>query len=408
MRHLSEFIREQHGGDMIIDGYHGDDSICNSEFDDFKQHCEDEVIDEDTIFIGSEVETGRANPFTQNMLNTMAEKSKDFQCERDSSIPACHGCEIISAPLTLKYWKEKSGYRELFEYLKSIDVSSYSITNHNTGSGCGCHFHLSRVKGWKRAVTYMAMFIDQNRFVIEAICGRPFTNYATNNIGNMAPFDKTVPDLVENYIISHIQHSYIINLEHSNTIEFRLCQGTLNYDTYMARLEFVYYLYKSCLDIVNGKARLDRLTINQVCQHGEFLPKYLKKLGISCSAKLDNKTREYRKMVEDFIITKRELTRHLQSLRSLIENSVEFENRMNAYRTIESNCALLSFGENTISTITSALRDIKSQNRNTLSRALDNYSSQHPTTALAKQYLLCKKYIEELEIPDYNIKEEEF
>ena len=408
MRHLADFIQDQHGGDMIIDSYHGYESIRESDFSNFMQHCDDEIVDENTIFIGSEVETGRNNPYTTNMLNTMAQKSRDFQCEKDSSIPAAYGCEIISAPLTLKYWKEKSGYKDLFEYLKSIDVSSYSITNHNNGNGCGCHFHLSRVKGWQKAVTYMAMFIDQNRFIVEAICGRPFTNYATNNIGNMTPFDKTVPELVENYIINHVQHSYIINLEHSHTIEFRLCQGTLNYDTYMARLEFVYYLYKSCLDIANGNARLDRLTINQVCQHGDFLPAYIKRLGISCSAKLDNKTREYKKRIEDFITTKRELARHLQSLRVLIENSVEFENRMNAYRTIESNCALLSFGENTTSSIADALRNIKQQNRNTLSRSLDTYSTEHPHTALAKEYLFCKKYIEDLVIPEIDMKEEEF
>lgn len=408
MRHLGEYIMENHSGNMIIDGYHGYDSVREGDFNDFKQHCEDEVIDNNTIFIGSEVETGRANAFTQNMLNAMASKSKDFQCERDSSIPASHGCEIISAPLTLRYWKEKSGYKELFEYLKSIDVSSYSITNHSNGSGCGCHFHLSKVDGWKKAATYMAMFVDQNRFIVEAICGRPFTSYAQNNISSMSNFDKAVPELVENHVITHVSHSYIINLEHNHTIEFRLCQGTLNYNTYMARLEFVYYLYKSCLDIVHGKARLDRLTVNQVCQHGDFLPAYIKRLGISCSAKLDNKTREYKKMIEDFITVKRELARHLQSLRVLIENSVEFENRMNAYRTIESNCAVLSFGENNITSITDALQNIKDQNRNTLSRALDNYSNQHPTTALAKEYLFCKKYIEELVIPEAKVKEEEF
>lgn len=408
MRHLGEYIMDRHDGNMIIDSYHGPNSVTNSSFDDFKQHCDDEIINANTIYIGSEVETGRSNPYTTNMLNTMAQKSKDFQCETDSSIPASYGCEIISAPLTLKYWKEKSGYKELFEYLKSINVSSYSITNHSTGSGCGCHFHLTRVDGWEKAVTYMAMFVDQNRFIVEAICGRPFTGYATNNINSMSPFDKMVPELVENYIINHVDHSYIINLQHNNTIEFRLCQGTLNYDTYMARLEFVYYLYKSCLDIANGKARLDRLTINQVCQHGEFLPAYIKRLGISCSAKLSNKTREYKKLLDECITIKRDLARHLQSLRALIENSVEFENRMTAYRTIESNCALLSFGVNKINVITSALRNIKEQNTNTLSRTLDTYSSEHPSTALAKEYLFCKKYIEDLVIPEYNFKEEEF
>ena len=138
------------------------------------------------------------------------------------------------------------------------------------------------------------------------------------------------------------------------------------------------------------------------------MPAYIKRLGISCSAKLSNKTREYKKLLDECITIKRDLTRHLQSLRVLIENSVEFDNRMNAYRTIESNCALLSFGINKINVITSALKDIKDQNRNTLSRSLDAYSSEHPNTALAKEYLFCKKYIEDLVIPEINIKEEEF
>ena len=416
--HLGEFIRERHNGDMIIDDYHGCDSITNGcgGFNDFKQFEDDEEITEDTIFIGSEVETGRENCFTQVMLNKMADLSKDFQCETDGSIRdyggnnwrSCYSCEIISAPLTYDYWHKSSGYKELFEYLKSINVASYGITNHANGQGCGCHFHLSKVKGWEKAVIYMAMFVDQNKYIVEAICGRPFTGYACNNLNNMDDFYKKVPELVENRIMRNIDHSYIINLSNQKTIEFRLCQGTLNYETYMARLEFVYNLYKQCLDIANGKARLDRLTINQICQNGEYLPKYIKMLGISCSNKIENRTREYRQMIEQFIRVKNELRHHLQALRTLIEESERFDNIDNAYRTIQGNIAILTNStENTMDVIKDALIDIKRQNENTLSRALDSYVETHPQTALAKEYKICKEFIQNLDVPHVELIKEE-
>ena len=414
-KHIGDFIREQHEGHMIIDGYHGYNSVIGGNFDNFKQSNDNEEITENTIFIGSEVETGRENHFTQNMLDKMADISNDFQCETDSSVTdynnswsSCYSCEIISAPLTYEYWHKKAKYKELFEYLKSIDVASYGITNHATGQGCGCHFHLSKVDGWQKAVVYMAMFIDQNRYIVEAICGRPFTGYAVNNLERLEDFYKKVPELVENHILNHVQHSYIINLEHEHTIEFRLCQGTLNYETYMARLEFVYNLYKQCLEIVNGKARLDRLTVNQVCQNGEYLPKYIKMLGISCSNKIENKTREYRQVIEKYLVARNNLRHHLQALRTLIEESERFENIDNAYRTICSNIDIITnSSESTIKAITRALKDIKERNENTLSRALDNYSEQNPKTALAKEYKICKEFIKNLEIPTAKITKEE-
>jgi len=418
-KHLGEYIKGNNNGNMRIDGYHGYNSVQQNDgagFDRFKQFEDGEEITEDTIFIGSEVETGRENSFSQIMLNKMAELSKDFQLETDSSIrdygrndwDSCYSCEIISAPLTYNYWHNKAGYKELFEYLKSINVKSYGITNHANGQGCGNHFHLSKVKGWQKAVVYMAMFVDQNRFIIEAICGRPFTGYATNNLDCMDDFYKKVPELVENRVLNNPNHSYIINLSNSKTIEFRLCQGTLNYETYMARLEFVYFLYKQCLDIANGKARLDRLTINQICQNGEYLPKYIKQLGISCSNKLENKTREYRQIIDQWITTRNELRHHLQALRVLIEESERFENIDNAYRTISNNITMITASnESTIEGIKSALNEIKRANENTLSRALDNYSESNPKTALAKEYKICKEYIQNLTIPTTKIEKEE-
>lgn len=418
--HLGEYIMSRNDGHMRIGGYHGYGNIthdsCGVTYADFKQNNDDEVITDDTIYIGSEVETGRENTFTPNMLDKMASLSKDFQLETDSSISDygrngwrdCNSCEIISAPLTYEYWHNKANYKELFEYLRSINVASYGITNHATGQGCGCHFHLSKVKGWQKAVVYMAMFVDQNRYIVEAICGRPFTGYAQNNIDRMDDFYKKVPDLVENHIINNISHSYIINLSNEATVEFRLCQGTLNYNTYMARLEFVYHLYKQCLEIANGKARLDRLTINQICQYGDYLPKYIKQLGISCSSKLDNKTREYKQMVGEFIIIKNNLRHHLQALRTLIEESEAFENKDNAHRTISNNISILQNSvNNTMQEIANCLQNIKEQNSNTLSRALDNYSELKPQTALAKEYKVCKKFIEELSIPSVKVEKEE-
>ena len=63
--------------------------------------------------------------------------------------------------------------------------------------------------------------------------------------------------------------------------------------------------------------------------------------------------------------------------------------------------------ENTIETIKMNLKTIKDNNENTLSRALDNYSNEHPATALAKEYKICKEFIQNLQIPTAKIEKEE-
>jgi hypothetical protein len=84
------------------------------------------------------------------------------------------------------------------------------------------------------------------------------------------------------------------------------------------------------------------------------------------------------------------------------------ENIDNAKRTIQSNIdSITASSESTIESIKSALKTIKENNANTLSRALDNFSTEHPNTALAKEYKLCKEFIENLEIPTAKIEREE-
>ena len=111
---LGEYIKNNNGGNMVINGYHDYGAVRHGgdvDYASFKQYAENEEANEDTIYIGSEVETGRENTFSRIMLNKMADLSSDFQCETDGSIrdygnnnwSSCYSCEIISAPLTYKY-----------------------------------------------------------------------------------------------------------------------------------------------------------------------------------------------------------------------------------------------------------------------------------------------------------------
>lgn len=375
--------------------YHDSDAITNME--DYIVRSTNDKENAHTIGLEIEMTKGYNNNFTQSEIEKMFELFPYAQIEYDSSIPGS-GFEFITAPMTIDAYKE-SNFKEFLKY--AIDNGYYAAGYTSTDDGCGCggHIHIDKQEGWEDVVALMCMFLDQNKEMVQMICKRPFTGYAKNNLIGLGKSIKRYNlQGVKEYVLGHKGiHENSFNLQHSKTIEFRLPIGTLNFETKMAHIEFLVNLYECCEDVVKGRARIDRLTINKVCQNGDYLPKLMKDLGISCSKKLRIMNSEFSKQIKQLEQTRKDIAKTLSKL--LVEISLgNGEVREASIRTI--NSYLMSVTEPTSSdSIRYALNEL--QHQNTLSRGLEEYSNEHDDK-ITELYNKLKVQISTMVLPQIN------
>ena len=376
-----------------------------------------DLDNETTQLVGLELEISRGDKtITQAIIDKMIEIFPFIQISDDSTIPGEysnsqyveHGrntCEIQTAPMTINALKE-SGFYDFLQYLRDKGFVASAFTNFDYGTGCGGHIHISKGDKWQDIVALMVMFLDQNKEIVQIICKRPFTNYAQNNLRGLGKSIRRYSlQGVKEYVMSNTYiHENMINLQHENTIEFRLPIGTLNTNTKMAHIEFITNLYKCCEDIVNGKARIDRLTINKVCQDGEYLPNYIKELCISCSKKLIVMDGEIKKKVKELETNKIKLVKILSQLQLDLGTTRDTDIRQGSINTISNR-----FNEITnASTIDNLLVCIKRlKYARTISDGLEEYILTHDNN-IARHYKQLKEIVNEINVEDiyYNILEE--
>jgi hypothetical protein len=390
-------------GDVVphrILGYHDYQSI--TDMTDYIIRTEEDAEDAQTF--GFEIEVSKESRITDSIIEKVFEIFPWCQIESDSSIPN-YGMEIITAPFTLKAAYELP-FKELFDYLKSKNIMAYGVTSTDNGNGCGGHIHMSKGDKWDDITALMAMFLDQNKEIVQVICKRPFTSYARNNLTNLYNSSRRycLPTVKEYVLSNSDEHSNILNLQHSRTIEFRLPIGTLNYNTKMAHLEFIANLYKCCEDVVTGKARVDRLTINKVCQDGKFLPNYMRDLCISCSRKLTILDSEFKKQIKEIDVKKVKLIKILSNLQYELATTRDCGVRQGSINTINRYFNNVS-GANNLESLIYAIQSLKAQT--VLSSGLDEYVLTH-TDKIAQYYNQFKEYVNSVEIDNiyYDIREE--
>ena len=376
-----------------IIGYHDRYDNYVTDMTDYKVRTEKD--NENTQTIGLEIELGRSKEITRNMIEKMMEICPFIQCSSDGSIPARYNTELQVAPMTINAIQE-SGLKELFKWLRDHDFTASIITNLDSGDGCGGHIHISKGDKWEDIVTLMAMFIDQNKEIVQIICKRPFTNYAVNNLRGLGKSTKRYSLTgVKEYMLNNTSnHSNTLNLQHRDTIEFRLPVGTINWTTKMAHIEFITNLYKCCEDVVNGNARLDRLTINKVCQDGEYLPKYMKELCISCSKKLIVLDNEIKKKVRTLESDKLKLIKVLSDLQYALGTTNDSEIRQGSINTINNRLMEIT-NATTLDALLIYIKNMKDATN--ISDGLELYIQTHDNN-IAKYYKQLKDLVNNINV----------
>jgi len=169
-----------------------------------------------------ELESPRENAaeVAQTLIDNFDEDEDVFYCKHDGSLD--DGFEIVSHPMTLRAHKTMD-YSDMLAELKKAGCKSHDTTT------CGLHVHVSRSFFTMSETVKLGLFVYFNKSRLETFARRTETSYA-----------KFKPVLRSDLkAAGHSERRYeAINFENARTIEFRLFKGTLNFETFMATLEF--------------------------------------------------------------------------------------------------------------------------------------------------------------------------
>ncbi|HCQ5967527.1 TPA: amidoligase family protein [Clostridioides difficile] len=226
--------------------------------------------DTEKLYLGIELEIDKGGKneenakFIQNFLG-----EKNCYIVKDGSLE--DGLEIVTHPCTLQYHK-KLAYKDLFKRLEEKGYKS-----HDTKT-CGYHVHVNRdffstdLTIQDLCITKILYLIEKYWEYVKAIARRNSNQYS-QRLGikdNESMFELLIKAKGNNYRSKY----NVVNLEHDETIEFRMFRGTLKYETFIATMEFIYNLAYICKDTsLENIQNVEFQDILNVCQ-SEYLLEY--------------------------------------------------------------------------------------------------------------------------------------
>lgn len=233
-------------------------------FDNYEPlNLEDE---DDEIYYGFEIET------EGNLKNSyLIDNDGILHCERDSSLRT--GFEMVSQPMSWGYLtsgKTKTFLKDLFEELKNNGQTA------DKESTCGLHIHVS-VEAFEtddsveRAKAIVAGFKDN------------FEKLARRKQNSYCGYLKVDGIKVKKKDIKKQFHGRYVAVNDTNddTIEFRMFQSTLDYNTLMASIELV----RNIIALANSDKKA--IQFKELLSEGEYLKEYASKFKLKLYDVLD-------------------------------------------------------------------------------------------------------------------------
>ena len=209
---------------------------------------------ENTYGIELEVDRPRSNgdknKFSEGVLKILGDGCYTMH---DGSLQ--NGFEIITHPhdkeaLLALPWKEA------FEYL-----TEHTFRSDQT-STCGLHMHISRSQFTRESLAKMTYFYDKNYDTIinfarrtPSSASRWARSYYFHKIDNET--DSEIIERIATYLDElqsngyHNDRYHCVNVIKTNTIEIRIMKGTLNYETFLASLDFIMTIAKNAKTVTD-------------------------------------------------------------------------------------------------------------------------------------------------------------
>lgn len=196
-----------------------------------------------TLLLGAEIEVGGNNNIpSDNSKNSTVKKCIQIMNGSDSDVEdliySTHDStvqiEFDTMPCSLEFHKNKMNYREMFKYL---DEQGYKGHDCKTA---GLHIHANRSYLGKSRIS-QELVISKILYILEKfndeIC---VIARRDNDYSEFAGEKQNEDSIVELYgKYKNKGKRAALNLQHKDTIEFRMFKSTLKYETFILTLEFV-------------------------------------------------------------------------------------------------------------------------------------------------------------------------
>lgn len=236
-------------------------------------------LDNMTIGFELEIEAGDKdnNTIVSEIIGTIGEKFIVF--EDDSSLR--EGVELISYPFNNSYF---SSYGK--EYLKlTLDILNRNNNRSEDTSTCGLHFHVGRkclgstreIQGNTiKNIMIVLEYFHEELFIISNRTEETIKRWSSFNCWDVPKKELTI-EYIEDNINSQYSRYSALNIENTETIEFRFLKGTLNYNTFMSLYELINNIvHYSIENNVSSLEDLDYRTIFTY-RYNSYINSYLDK-----------------------------------------------------------------------------------------------------------------------------------
>ncbi len=210
---------------------------------DYIKHFMDGENKRTTLLLGAEIEVGGNDDVRDlNIKNSVVKKCIQIingsKSDKEDLIYSTHDgtvqIELDTMPCSLEYHKNKMNYKEMFKYLDDEGYKGHDCIT------AGLHIHANRDYLGKTKLQ-QELVISKILYIIEkfndniCIIARRNNDYS-KFVGDRAKED-TALILFDKY--KREGKRAALNLEHKDTIEFRMFKSTLKYETFILTLEFV-------------------------------------------------------------------------------------------------------------------------------------------------------------------------
>lgn len=194
--------------------------------------------DDHSLLIGAEIEidNGRYKDATRKKITEVMGQSCVY--ENDGSLD--DGIEIVTHPFSFNFWENKVEYiSRMFDVAQSNGWKS-----HDTRT-CGLHLHVNKndLSTEERSTDDV---IDNILLITETFMNE-LIKFSRRHETHYAKFLQDIVSERRDIAMSYIRRNKdsgrekyrALNIDHRNTIEFRMFRGTLNIKTFMATIELV-------------------------------------------------------------------------------------------------------------------------------------------------------------------------
>lgn len=203
----------------------------------------------DNMYMGVEVEMdggGEDGDNAEALMDIANDTAEHIYIKHDGSLD--EGFEIVSHPATLEYHTKNIQWQRLMTKALSMEYRS-----HDT-STCGLHCHISRkalgdtYAEQEDTISKIIYFIELHWAEILKFSRR--SEYAMSRWAARYGIESDCRKTYEK-AKGNGNRYHCINLENEHTVEFRMFRGTLRYNTFIATLQFVDEICRTCIELLD-------------------------------------------------------------------------------------------------------------------------------------------------------------